>query len=207
MTALAAELQTLFKSVILLHHHPRSLIQLTVQTMSIPPQPTKTLRLTLDAKEMSETETKRRAPLVLGPDRPFLVSEIASSINASTLALMDANIPLRATVIASSCAILPKSELCAERVMDPNEQESFVIVVDPTPEEEKAAQSLHVLAFAISGYEPMAKDDTGMQLSLVYCSSTGRTTAKQRHYVSELSKKDAMATLASIRSMLENRFE
>lgn len=207
MTALSAELQSLFKSVILLHHHPRSLIQLSVQTMSTPPQPTSTLRLTLDAKETSLPETKRRAPLVLGPDQPFLTSEIAASINASTLALMDANIPLRATVVASSCAIVPRSELCNERGVGAEDQSTSLIVIDPTPEEEQAADSLHVLAFAISGYEPATNNDTGVQHSLVYCSSTGRTTDKQRNQLVEMTQKDAMNTLSSIRTMLENRFE
>ncbi|WFD23242.1 exosome non-catalytic core subunit rrp46 [Malassezia equina] len=162
MTALATELQSVFKSVILLHHHPRSLIQLTVQTMSAPPQATSTLRLTLDAKETSQSEPKRRAPLVLGPDQPFLSTEVAASINASTLALMDANIPLRATVIASACAIVPRGELSNERAVDSDDQEPSVILIDPTPEEEQSADSLHVLAFAVTGYEPTTKDDSNV---------------------------------------------
>ena len=207
MTSLSTELQSLFKSVILLHHHPRSLIQLTVQTTTTPPQFTSTLRLTLDARETSQSGSKPRAPLVLGPDQPFLTSEIAASINASTLALLDANIPLRATVVASSCAIVPRSELCDERVVDPDEQSPSLIVIDPTPEEERAADSLHVLAFAVSGYEPATNNDTFVQHSLVYCSSTGCSSAKQRNQLVKITQKDAMNTLSSIRMMLENRFE
>ncbi|KAJ1836309.1 exosome non-catalytic core subunit rrp46 [Coemansia sp. RSA 2706] len=56
----------------------------------------------------------------------------AMAINATTLALIDAGIPLRATVAAATCAVLATGD----------------IVVDPTQEEADAAQSTHTFAFS-----------------------------------------------------------
>ncbi|KAJ1735107.1 exosome non-catalytic core subunit rrp46 [Coemansia biformis] len=55
----------------------------------------------------------------------------AAAINAATLALVDAGIPLRTMVAAATCAVLPGG----------------AIVVDPTLEEAAGAQSVHTFAF------------------------------------------------------------
>lgn len=70
-------------------------------------------------KSSDETKHKRRTPLLLGPDVPFTASEVAASINASTLALIDAGIPLRATVVATSCAVLNMDDALRSRNVDP----------------------------------------------------------------------------------------
>lgn len=130
--ALSAEFHELFKAVLLLHRHPRTLIQLVVQTTSKPPVATPTVNLSMNQpQEASSSEAKepekRRAPLLLGPDMPFEASEIAASINASTLALIDAAIPLRATVIATSCAVLEIDDALRTRNVDPSQKSHWYV--------------------------------------------------------------------------------
>ena len=130
--ALSAEFHELFKAVLLLHRHPRTLIQLVVQTTSKPPVATPTVNLSMNQpQEASSSEAKepekRRAPLLLGPDMPFEASEIAASINASTLALIDAAIPLRATVIATSCAVLEIDDALRTRDVDPSQKSHWCV--------------------------------------------------------------------------------
>ncbi|KAJ2767597.1 exosome non-catalytic core subunit rrp46, partial [Coemansia nantahalensis] len=71
----------------------------------------------------------------------------AAAINAATLALVDAGIPLRTMVAAATCAVLPGGE----------------VVVDPTQEEADGAQSVHTFAFGGSAGdgEPVYADSRG----------------------------------------------
>lgn len=106
--AVSDSLFTAFSSVLLLHHHPRSLIQVVLQTLSSP-----TLPQSSGQAIHSGTSSQRhvaRQPLLLGPDNPPSVSEQAALINAASLALLDAGIPARGTVAACACAILPKAQ-------------------------------------------------------------------------------------------------
>ena len=49
-------------------------------------------------------------------------SILATAINAVTLALMDAGVPMRSVVTASTCAILPDGRMC----LDPSLSEETV---------------------------------------------------------------------------------
>lgn len=104
--AAAEQIHGLFQAVLLLHHHPRTLIQLTVQTTGKPPASEDAGTIPLQERDTVHS----RRPLLLGPDADLHVSEMAASINASTLALLDAAIPMRATVVAASCAVLEPSD-------------------------------------------------------------------------------------------------
>lgn len=107
--AVSDALTTAFSSVLLLHHHPRSLIQLVLQTLSSPSLPQ-------SAGQPLQTDTGDnhrhvpRQPLLLGPDVPPSATEQAALINAASLALLDAGIPARASVAACACAILPATQ-------------------------------------------------------------------------------------------------
>ncbi|CBQ73572.1 conserved hypothetical protein [Sporisorium reilianum SRZ2] len=100
---------TAFSSVLLLHHHPRSLIQVVLQTLSSPSLPQSSAQ-TLHKDVASSQRHVPRQPLLLGPDSPPSVSEQAALINAASLALLDAGIPARASVAACACAILPAAQ-------------------------------------------------------------------------------------------------
>ncbi|KAJ2780678.1 exosome non-catalytic core subunit rrp46 [Coemansia javaensis] len=70
----------------------------------------------------------------------------AAAINATTLALVDASVPLRTMVAAASCAVLPGG----------------AVVVDPTQEEADGARSVHTFAFGAGcSSEPVYSDSRG----------------------------------------------
>ena len=203
--ALMTELHAMFRAVILLHHLPRTLIQLSIQCTSKPSVTSSTVHISLDGHGQSHDEAHRDAqPLLLGPDATFLASEVASFINASSLALLDASIPLRATVAAAACAVLDCTD--ANRAFVP-ETDKTCVLVDPTPTEESVAHSCHVFAFAFSGYDPAAPEKTELAVQLVYCSSTGRTSSAQRFKLLEVAKKSAMETYLYARSVVEAQME
>ncbi|WFC96645.1 exosome non-catalytic core subunit rrp46 [Malassezia brasiliensis] len=180
--ALATEFKALFESVLLLHRHPRTLIQLVIQTTSKPPTATPTVNLSLNrggsATASEEEQQKHRAPLLLGPDAPFTFAEIAVSINASTLALIDA----------------------VRRL-------TFSVLVDPSPEEERVAHSCHVYAFAFSGYNPMNPADAESELAaqLVYYASAGGTSAKQRAELFTVAEESSKQQLGYLRDALRTQ--
>ena len=107
--AVADSLFTAFSSVLLLHHHPRSLIQLVLQTLSSPSLPQSSGQ-TVHRDAGANQRYVARQPLLLGPDNPPSVSEQAALINAASLALLDAGIPARGSVAACACAILPAAQ-------------------------------------------------------------------------------------------------
>ncbi|ODQ64669.1 hypothetical protein NADFUDRAFT_83583 [Nadsonia fulvescens var. elongata DSM 6958] len=98
-------LYSVLSAVILRQLHPRSLIQIVLQIL----EP--------------------------GEDLQFNILELATCINAATLALIDAGIPLRATVAATAVAITQSGEY----------------IVDPTREQlnEPETESTHVFAYMI----------------------------------------------------------
>ncbi|KAI7833806.1 ribosomal protein S5 domain 2-type protein [Kickxella alabastrina] len=71
----------------------------------------------------------------------------AVAINATTMALVDAGVPLRCMVAAATCAVMPGGEM----------------VVDPVAEEVELAVSVHTMAFAegAPGGEPVYVDSRG----------------------------------------------
>ncbi len=107
--AVSDSLLTALSSVLLLHHHPRSLIQLVLQTLCSPSLP-QSSEHTLPSDLASNQRYVPRQPLLLGPDAPPSVTEQAALINAASLALLDAGIPARGSVTACACAILPATQ-------------------------------------------------------------------------------------------------
>ncbi|PKI85243.1 Rrp46p [Malassezia vespertilionis] len=200
--ALAAELQKMFKAVLLLHHHPRTIIQLTVQTLSVPQVSNSTLVMTINGRgqvplqEPNSTQQRGAPPLLALPDRPLLVAEIAASINGSTLAILDAALPMRATVTAASCVVLHYDD--AKRTRDvTGTQGPFCILVDPSPEEESIARSCHVFAFAFSGQNAMqATPDEAPSAQLVFQQSWGNTSGEQRRRLYEAAEEASLSALS-----------
>lgn len=107
--AVSDSLFTAFSSVLLLHHHPRSLIQVVLQTLSSPSLPQSSVQVMHKDVGPSQRYVARQ-PLLLGPDNPPSVTEQAALINAASLALLDAGIPARGSVAACACAILPAAQ-------------------------------------------------------------------------------------------------
>ncbi|SPO26652.1 related to RRP46 - Exosome non-catalytic core component [Ustilago trichophora] len=107
--AISDSLFTALSSVLLLHHHPRSLIQVVLQTLSSPSLPQSSAQI-IHKDVTSNQRHVARQPLLLGPDNPPSVTEQAALINAASLALLDAGIPARGSVAACACAILPAAQ-------------------------------------------------------------------------------------------------
>lgn len=187
--ASAAEMLDVFKAVVLTHHHPRTQIQVTVQTTSIPP---------------SSSTRRGSAPLLLGPDAAPLAAEVAAGINASMMALLDGGIPMKATVVAVACAVLD----APSPWRTPAEKSTVgahCIILDPNPEEEEIALSSHVFAFALSGIDPTAPAKQDAAVQLVYTSSTGKTTMPVLTRLIDLAADEAFRTQEIMRTALNVR--
>ncbi|CAJ0827937.1 7113_t:CDS:2, partial [Entrophospora sp. SA101] len=98
-------------------------------------------------------------------------SILATSINATTLALMDAGIPMKNVVTAVSC------------ILDKNDE----ILVDPTLQEMENLQSAHTFAF----------DNTSS--NLIFCDSSGIYSEEQYFNCYELCRAASFKVLAEIR--------
>lgn len=123
------------------------------------------------------------------------------------LALMDANIPTRATVLATACAVLNRTNAPRERAVDPDTREESFVVVDPSPKEEKDAESVHVFAFLISGYNPMNPSKSQIKAQLAFCASKGLTDLQLRSQIVPIAEKSAIQILDHIRTSIKQRFE
>lgn len=122
-------LLSLLTPLILLALHPRSLIQLTLQTLSAPS--------TAFSAPFSSDPASSSIPLS-GPPRGTGAgaAEKAALINAAMLALVDAAVECRGMLLAAAVAFV--------RAEDGSEQ----LLLDPTPAEEARASSTHVFAFS-----------------------------------------------------------
>ena len=172
--ALVESLQSIFPPFLALGQHPRSLVQLVVQSLSASPASDTPLSSTLEdvpaqtswPAESSESPTE--AGHEAAPMTGAYFSSRAACINASSLAFLDAgSIGMKGLIVAAALAYLPAGTL----------------VVDPTSEEERKAVSRHGFGWAFgAGIAPSgSKGDTGMdvdgaraiEMELVWAESEG----------------------------------
>lgn len=156
-------LQRAFASVIILERYPRSLLQLTVQTSNQEGLDSREYdRSTSGGISSSHNSVRSIRPKRPHPDAALGVAERAAHINAAMLALIHAGIACRATVCAVAVAQLPRRSLKRDESSSQDEEamqedddhhahSTVVNVVDPSPQEEMQATSLHLFAFACSG--------------------------------------------------------
>jgi exosome complex component RRP46 len=140
--SLASSLHLALSPLVLLHNHPRSLIQLTIQTVANP-----TTRFSRPFKSFASTEGET------GQDAPAWEDdsavEKAAALNAATAALMDAGVAMKGVAFAVAVAVLNPTTTTA-----PDEEDSEMqvdgarVVVDPSPEEERDAKATIVAAFS-----------------------------------------------------------
>ncbi|CAD6890359.1 unnamed protein product [Tilletia laevis] len=121
-------LRELFESVVLLHLHPRSVVQVNVQLVTGPPGfvPPSRTSVTSDAILIGDddddeeqeggggggksTAIRKLRPSAPHPNSTFSASQRATIINAAMLALLDSGLAMQATVAACACAVLPAKE-------------------------------------------------------------------------------------------------
>lgn len=191
-TSFEQALHDLFASVVLLHLHPRALLQLNLQTYARPP---------LLVAKRSRVAGQRRQLVQESrpdPDRTLGLAERAAHINAASLAFLDARTPMRATVL-SMCACFvargtrtsldhrawrPDSQQSIETDRDMDIQQTAVsdleLVLDPSPAEEALSQASFLFAFAFSGAKPFVPGGTEMGVAdLVLSQASGRFSWKE----------------------------
>lgn len=81
------------------------------------------------------------------------------------------------------------------------------LVIYPSPREEQAAQSSHVIAFSFTGYDPTQPSKSQMHAQLVYLSSIGQMTSRQRALAINATRESSISILDHIRTFLNERFE
>lgn len=178
--ALARALTVILSPLLDLHSHPRSLVQITVQTTSLPS--------TRFAKPFRAFE----ATVDTTPEEPLKrASELACALNAATCALIDlgGSVGLKGTAYAVGVAITNEDE----------------ILLDPTAEQERDAAMTLVIGFSF-GHGEGAGGDEGV---LVWCETAstgtkGRGVTRETLDASiELARQACQATRAFVRRAVE----
>ncbi|KAK9894925.1 hypothetical protein P389DRAFT_86390 [Cystobasidium minutum MCA 4210] len=149
--ALVDSLASVFTPVLLLNRHPRSLIQLSLQTISLPStRYSKAFRTFQEDPLRSDDDEERIVDEDLAsPDsQAESVAEKAASINAATCSLLDAAIGMKAVVCAVAIAMTRQESPTAEATSSDDNAPRHRILLDPTAEEEREAQATLCIAFA-----------------------------------------------------------
>lgn len=155
--SLANSLSYLLTSQIYLNKHPRSLIQLSLQTLELPStkfsKPFKTFSEVIGSNDdEDEDETDNDAFGDQDGSRESVV-EKACAINAAVCALMDAAIDMRGMIAAVGVAILPEPQPGTregEEAMqdDGDAGQASRIHLDPSAEEERDAACTICVGFS-----------------------------------------------------------
>lgn len=147
--ALTESLQSILVPILLLNRHPRSLIQLSLQTISLPStrysKPFRTF--TESTSSVDEEEERVIDEDLAGYDsQTESVVEKAAAINASVCALMDAAVGMKAMICAVGLAVFQSRKSDEEDMQLVEDQHR--IVLDPSAEEERDALATLCIAFA-----------------------------------------------------------
>ncbi|GAA5966721.1 hypothetical protein JCM21900_004769 [Sporobolomyces salmonicolor] len=191
LKAAETALSHLFPPVILLHLYPRSLLQLTLQTVSAPStafsKPFSTDPLEA-APSLSYKGKGKATDLPRGTGAG--ASEKAARINAAMMALVDAGVQCKGMVVAVAVAYFPASG-------DGEEQE---MRLDPTPAEEEEAVSTHVFAFSFG------VGVGGVEGACVGVDSLGTFSEDQLFDAQDLAQTASQTILAFIRKSVETKY-
>lgn len=184
--ALADTLSSLLLPLLLLQRYPRSLIQLTLQTLALPSTKfSKPFRTFSEDQDDSEEETDQES-----------MSERAAAINASVCALMDAGVAMKGMICAVALAIIPPTQDEQSMNMD-----SAEIVLDPTAEEEQSAQCSMCVAFSFG-------ESNGGQTGDMCYIDTGRGSCEEDGLISaiQLAQAACHSILAFVRKSQEAKY-
>jgi exosome complex component RRP46 len=191
--ALEASLVSSLTPLLALSQHPRSLIQIVIQSLSSPattyhtaPPPDSDDPLTHSWPESSSTSAEISAPTPLGS---LSFAERASALNAAALAILDAGaVSLRAVPIAVSLAYVPEA-MYLDTTGQGGEERKVSLMVDPSAEEEGNASGRFVFGWAfgegVSTGQKQRGEDVDMggkesgEAELVWVESEGSFTKAQ----------------------------
>ncbi|SCV74466.1 BQ2448_8105 [Microbotryum intermedium] len=182
-----AMLRSLLSPLIQLHQYPRSLIQLTLQTLSAP---STSFQSTIDPSTPSSSSSSLSSSTLIG------ASELSTLINASTCALLDAGINLKGMLFSIAVAFLPDPE----QGQAGTKKRSNEIRLDPTPMEESIAASTHVFAFSFgAGVGEEVGECTGIE-------SKGNFDQDELFEAQEVAQKACQAVLAFVRKSIGSKY-
>ncbi|RUS17511.1 ribosomal protein S5 domain 2-type protein [Endogone sp. FLAS-F59071] len=176
-------LRSTFAKIILAGLHPRTSVQIVAQVM-------KDDGCVMFGTEVSRLGSLKLLLLLCG------VQVLSAAINASTMALIDAGIPMNAVVGSVTCMIGEENE----------------ILMDPTMEELNHAKSIHTFAFDNASRAPAATDDVnGMaeisDIVVLYSESTGDYTEDEYLESLSLCHQATHKVHAFIRTAIEKKIE
>lgn len=110
-------------------------------------------------------------------------AELATAANAATLALMDAGIPMKMLFLTTSCAVIGG---------DDDDEDGYMYLLDPSPEEIKEATSVHTVGFDGKG-------------QVVLLSSNGDFTQEQLLTAIEVCQRGIIEVQKYIRAQVGDR--
>ncbi|GAA5921161.1 hypothetical protein JCM3775_004120 [Rhodotorula graminis] len=197
--AAESTLAALLAPLILLHLYPRALLQLTLQTVSLPStaftSPLSTDPLSLDDDPKGKRKRKARGT-GLG------AAEKAARINAAMMSLVDAGVQTRGVLVAVAVAIVPSPAARDDDDDDDaeEEEEEEELRLDPTQHEELASTSTHVFAFSFG------QAVGGTEGTCVGVDSVGQFSQDQLFDAQDVAQKAAQTVLAFVRRSVETKY-
>ncbi|WVR04307.1 hypothetical protein IAU60_001307 [Kwoniella sp. DSM 27419] len=198
--ALVTSLEAIYPPVLKLSQHPRSLIQLVVQSLTPTPVNYSTAPTPfLDLTPSDQAIWPRPYPEDdhdVSPTTSYTYTSRAAAINASTLALLSAgSVPLTALPIAVALANVKGS-----------------LVLDPSTEEEQVAKARFGFGWAFgvgvslaesgADVEMKADGEAEQEMELVWTESEGTFSKEEFSNALELSKMATRQILSDIREAL-----
>ncbi|GAA5868379.1 hypothetical protein JCM8547_002171 [Rhodosporidiobolus lusitaniae] len=182
-------LRRLFSPLILLHLYPRALLQLTIQTTSLPSTTFSKAFSTDPSFATDDVKGKGKAPRGVGAG----AGEKAARVNAAMMALVDGGVQCRGMLVAVAVAFLPSSS-------SEGDEEEEEIRLDPSPAEEDEALSTHICVFSFG------QGMGGQEGTCVGVDSLGRFTEDQLFEAQDLAQTAAQTVLGFIRKSVETKY-
>ncbi|KIR41018.1 hypothetical protein I307_03282 [Cryptococcus deuterogattii 99/473] len=208
--ALVTTLETIFPPVLSLEKHPRSLVQLVVQSL-VPSTGRAVYRSVIgtegvgaeqntwpatDTDEYAYVPESKRDPARISPAAGYTFTARAASINASTLALLSAGtISILALPVAVALVVTTEGR----------------VMLDPEADEEKQAKARFGFGWAWGAIFGTASEENSMEVAgqseggaeLVWVESEGSFTRQEWSEALEMSKTATKAILEFIRIQLD----
>ncbi|GAA6064583.1 hypothetical protein JCM10212_006467 [Sporobolomyces blumeae] len=208
LKAIEDALRTTLTPLILVALYPRSLIQLTCQTTSLP-STSYSRSFSTDPEHSNATEPRsrsaaaRRGRSLVGGGQGSRAGENAARVNSAMAALIDSGIQLRGTIVAVAVAFVPSISHDAEAdddEDDDDDEEGDELVLDPTPFEEEVASSTHVFTI---GY---GTEYGGREGTVVGVESNGTFDAEQLFSAQRLALTAAQSIYGFLRKSIEAKY-
>lgn len=140
---LEKSLHAILREIILVQHHPRTLIQIIIQILALPPE--------------SDIPSHQSASNI---------TILPHLLEVAQLALLQSSLPLSGTLSTNLVAVLSSSSSSSpsSSTTDPSSKKKSTskIIANPTPKEIAKAGSLHAVAYKMPNQEMLLLESEGM---------------------------------------------